>query len=260
MDAPAAISFEAVTRAYGSGRPALDGVSFQVGSGEFLAVVGPSGSGKTTLLRLINRLAEPTGGTVRIGGEDAAALDPIALRRRVGYVFQGVGLFPHLTVAENIAITPKLLGWDGPRRAARAAELLALVRLPASYAPRFPHQLSGGERQRVGVARALAAEPRIVLMDEPFSALDALTRDALGDDYRRLHRDLGLTSVMITHDMLEALLLADRVVVLREGRLIADGAPADLMRRTDDPFLRELMQTPRRHAEKLAAFMAERAP
>jgi osmoprotectant transport system ATP-binding protein len=259
MTAPAAIAFEAVSRTYG-GRPVLDAISFSIGKGEFLAIVGPSGSGKTTLLRLINRLSEPSSGKVRVGGDDLTTLDPIDLRRRTGYVFQGVGLFPHLTVAENIAITPKLLGWDAARRKARADELLTLVRLDASYGARFPHELSGGERQRIGVARALAAQPAVVLMDEPFSALDALTRDALGEDYRQLHKTLGLTSVMITHDMLEALLLADRIIVLREGRIIADDTPAALMRRDDDPFLRELMQTPRRHAEQLGRFLAGSAP
>lgn len=255
MATSTAIAFETVTKRYGD-QPVLDDISFAINAGEFIAIVGPSGSGKTTLLRLINRLSEPTGGTVRVGGEDVRKLDPIALRRRTGYVFQGIGLFPHLTVAENIAITPKLLGWDFARREARARELLTLVRLDPSYGARFPHELSGGERQRVGVARALAAKPDVVLMDEPFSALDALTRDALGQEYRQLHKTLGITSVLITHDMLEALLLADRIVVLRAGRMIASGKPSDLMRRDDDPFLRELMQTPRRHAQQLNAFLA----
>ena len=181
-------------------------------------MVGASGSGKTTLLRLINRLADPSSGTVRIGGVDAASVDPVALRRRIGYVFQEVGLFPHMTVAENIAITPRLLGWDRARMAARVDELLGLVRLDADYRARLPHQLSGGERQRVGVARALAAGPEMVLMDEPFAALDPLTREALGQDYRTLHDKLGLTTLMITHDMVEALELADRIAVLRGGR------------------------------------------
>ncbi|HWM47233.1 MAG TPA: ABC transporter ATP-binding protein [Xanthobacteraceae bacterium] len=255
----AAIAFEAVSKRYGT-QSVLDDISFSIGRGEFVAIVGPSGSGKTTLLRLVNRLSEATDGVVRIGGEDILSLDPIALRRRTGYVFQGIGLFPHLTVAENIAITPRLLGWEPGRRKARADELLALMRLDTDYATRFPHELSGGERQRVGIARALAAGPDIVLMDEPFSALDALTREALGDDYRRLHAALDLTSVMITHDMLEALLLADRIIVVREGRIIADGRPPDLMRRDDDPFLRELLDTPRRHAERLGAFIAGPPP
>ena len=212
-----AISLIDVTKRYGDAPPALAHANVSVGTREFLAVVGGSGSGKTTLLRLINRLSEPTEGVVLVRGTNVQELDAIALRRSIGYVFQGVGLFPHLTVAENISITPKLLRWAAARQQARAAELLNLVRLDASYASRLPHELSGGERQRVGVARALAAEPDIVLMDEPFGALDPLTRDALGGDYRRMHETLGLTSIMITHDMLEAMLLADRIIVLQRG-------------------------------------------
>ena len=254
MKKPAVISFRDVSKAFGEGR-ALDRVSLDVKAGEFLAVVGPSGSGKTTLLRMINRLSQPDSGLLNINGENIAELDPVLLRRRIGYVFQGVGLFPHLTVAENIAITPKLLGWDEQQRAARAKEFLSLVQLDDGYVNRFPHQLSGGQRQRVGLARALAAKPDIILMDEPFSALDSITRDALGQDCKRLHRELGFTTVLITHDMLEALLLADRIAVMREGKIVADGTPATLMKH-DDPFVRELMATPRRHAERLNTFLA----
>ncbi len=253
-----AISLNAVSKSYGQ-RPSLDNVTLAVARNAFLAIVGPSGSGKTTLLRLINRLIEPTGGTVCVDGQDVRAVDPILLRRRIGYVFQGIGLFPHMTVAENIAITPRLLGFDKDRIATRVGDLIDLVRLDrAEHAGRFPHQLSGGERQRVGVARALAAEPRIVLMDEPFGALDPLTRDALSHDYRELHERLGLTTVMITHDMLEALLLADRIAVLREGRLVADGAPAELMANARDGFVNDLMQMPRRQAERLNALKGAR--
>jgi osmoprotectant transport system ATP-binding protein len=252
----AAIAFEEVSRTYEDGRVrALDRVSLAVAEREFLAIVGPSGSGKTTLLQLINRLAEPTDGTVRVDGEDVRTVEAIALRRRIGYVFQGVGLFPHMTVAENIAVTPRLLGWDAARRAARVGELLDLVRLARAYGARYPHQLSGGERQRVGVARALAAEPRIVLMDEPFGALDPINRDAIGGDYRSLHDDLGLTTVMITHDMLEAVLLADRIGVMQMGRLIAQGTPHALMTGAHGDYVDELMATPRRQGERLAALM-----
>ena len=253
-----AISLIDVSKHYGDGPPALGQATVRVGTREFLAVVGESGSGKTTLLRLINRLSEPSEGVVLVRGTNVQDIDAIALRRSIGYVFQGIGLFPHLTVAENITITPKLLRWSTARQDARAVELLSLVRLDASYATRFPHELSGGERQRVGVARALAAEPDIVLMDEPFGALDPLTRDALGRDYRRMHESLGLTSVMITHDMLEAMLLADRIIVLQRGEVIAEGAPAALMRH-EHPYVRELMATPRRQAEQLAAFLNNRA-
>jgi osmoprotectant transport system ATP-binding protein len=249
------ISFDNVSRRYGENAvPVLDRVSLEVREREFLAVVGPSGSGKTTLLRLINRLIEPSAGTVRVNGEDVQTADTVGLRRRIGYVFQGIGLFPHMTVAENIAITPKLLGWDDARMAARVDELLALVRLDREkHRSRFPAQLSGGEGQRVGVARALAAAPKIMLMDEPFGALDPLTRDALGEDYRALHGELGLTTVMITHDMLEAVLLADRIAVIRNGRIIADGTPQALMGGAQDEYVRELMAAPRRQAERLRA-------
>jgi osmoprotectant transport system ATP-binding protein len=259
MPAPA-ISFERVAKIY-EGQQALAGVSLDVPAGQFVAVVGPSGSGKTTLLRLINRLAEASEGTVRVEGEDIRAVDPVELRRRLGYVFQHIGLFPHMTVAENIAITPRLIGWDAAARAARIDELIDLVRLDrARHRDRLPHQLSGGERQRVGVARALAARPRIVLMDEPFGALDPITRDALGGDVRSLHDQLGLTTVMITHDALEAVLLADRIVVMRGGKTIADGTPRALLAGDADPYVQELMQTPRRQAERLHALIAgERA-
>lgn len=258
--ATAAISIISASKSYGEGgSKVLDKVSLEVREREFLAVVGPSGSGKTTLLRLINRLIDPTEGTVLVGGEDVRTVDPIVLRRRIGYVFQGVGLFPHMTVAENIGITPRLLGQDNAAIARRVDELIDLVRLDrASHTGRFPHELSGGERQRVGVARALAADPRIVLMDEPFGALDPLTRDALAQDYRRLHDSLGLTTVMITHDMMEALLLADRIAVMRAGELVADGAPDAMMAHTADDFVSELMQTPRRQADRLNALKAGR--
>jgi osmoprotectant transport system ATP-binding protein len=255
MAQTAAIELEEVTKRYGGHAPALDRVSMAVERCEFLVIVGASGSGKTTLLQLINRLSEPTTGTVRIAGVEARTLDAIALRRRIGYVFQEVGLFPHMTVAENIAITPRLLDWDEPRKAARIEELLGLVRLDPGYRTRFPDQLSGGERQRVGVARALAAGPDVVLMDEPFAALDPLTREALAQDYRRLHDELGLTTVMITHDVLEALGLADRIVVLHGGRVIADGMPFELMTH-EHAGVRELMQTPRRIAERVGTLLA----
>jgi len=191
---------------------------------------------------------------VRVNGEDVQATDAVSLRRHIGYVFQGVGLFPHMTVAENIAITPKLLGWDDARMAARVDELIGLVRLDgAKHRERFPAELSGGEGQRVGVARALAAKPAIMLMDEPFGALDPLTRDALGEDYRRLHGELGLTTMMITHDMLEAVLLAGRIVAIRNGRIVADGTPDELLNGAQDPYVRELMAAPRRQAERLRA-------
>lgn len=244
------IELAGVSKRYG-GHAALDDVSLTVAQGQFVALVGGSGSGKTTLLKTINGLIRPDSGRVMVADEDVAATPPHLLRRRIGYVFQEVGLFPHLTVAENIGVTPRLLGWDKARIADRVATLLELVALPPAVAERAPTALSGGQRQRVGVARALAAEPRLMLMDEPFGALDPLTRDALGSDYRALHERLGLTTVMVTHDMAEAVLLADRIVVLRSGRAVADGPPAELLATTGDPDVRALLDAPRRQAERL---------
>ena len=253
---PPLIAFAHVGKSFdGGGVKAVDDVSLDVAEGEFLAIVGGSGSGKTTLLRLTNRLIDADTGRITIEGEDVRAADPIRLRRRIGYVFQSGGLFPHISVAGNIGITPKLLGTPTTEIAARVDELLDLVRLDRTeYRERFPHELSGGQRQRVGVARALAAAPKIVLMDEPFGALDPLTRDALGDDYRALHKKLGLTTVMITHDMTEAILLADRIAVMRAGRLLAQGTPSDLSE-SGDPYVAELLRTPRRQAERLQVLL-----
>lgn len=246
------IELSGVRKRYGA-HVALADVSLIIAPGEFTALVGASGSGKTTLLKAINGLVSPDAGTVTVEGEDTCTVPAHELRRRIGYVFQEVGLFPHLTVAENIGITPKLLGWDRARIAARVGELLDLVDLPRDVAARASSALSGGQRQRVGVARALAAEPSIVLMDEPFGALDPLTRDALGSDYRALHERLALTTVMVTHDMAEAVLLADRIVVLQAGAIVADGAPGRLLATTADPDVRALLEAPRRQSERLRA-------
>jgi len=250
--APPLIAFAHVGKSFDGGRVrAVDDVSLEVAEGEFLAIVGGSGSGKTTLLRLANRLIDADSGSITVEGEDVRAADPVQLRRRIGYVFQSGGLFPHISVAGNIGITPKLQGTPPAEIFSRVDELLDLVRLDRTlYRDRFPHELSGGQRQRVGVARALAARPRIVLMDEPFGALDPLTRDALGDDYRALHGKLGLTTVMITHDMTEAILLADRIAVMRAGRLLAQGTLTELSD-SDDAYVGELLRTPRRQAERL---------
>jgi osmoprotectant transport system ATP-binding protein len=236
-----------------AGRPALDSVSLAVAAGSLVALVGPSGSGKTTLLKTINRLVEPDEGSVTLFGRDVREEPVAALRRRIGYVFQGIGLFPHMTVTENVGIVLRLEGAAESDRHARALELLDLVALPRDFAGRYPAALSGGQAQRVGVARALAAGPELMLMDEPFGALDPVTRDGLGRTYRSLHETLGLTTIMVTHDMTEALLLADRIVVLIGGRIRADGAPAWLLRADVDPEVRALIEVPRRQAERLAA-------
>jgi osmoprotectant transport system ATP-binding protein len=255
---PPQIAFAHVGKSFDGGRVmAVDDVSLEVARGEFLCIVGASGSGKTTLLRLANRLIDADTGRVTIEGADVRDADPVALRRRIGYVFQSGALFPHISVAGNIGITPKLLGLPAAEIASRVDELLDLVRLDrAQYRDRLPHELSGGQRQRVGVARALAARPGIVLMDEPFGALDPLTRDALGDDYRALHNKLALTTVMITHDMTEAILLADRIAVMRTGRLLAQGTPEELSQ-SEDTYVLELLRTPRRQAERLKILLSQ---
>jgi osmoprotectant transport system ATP-binding protein len=241
------LAIEHLTKRHG-GRAALDDVSLSVEAGAFVALVGPSGSGKTTLLKSINRLVEPDEGELRIDGNDIRRAPVDALRHGIGYVIQSIGLFPHMTIAENIGIVPRLIGSGEDR----VAELLDLVALPRDIAGRYPRSLSGGQQQRVGVARALAAGPKLMLMDEPFGALDPVTRDALGRAYRALHDRLGLTTLMVTHDIAEALLLADRVVVLIGGRVRADAAPAALAK-SDDPDVRAMIDVPRRQAERLAA-------
>jgi osmoprotectant transport system ATP-binding protein len=256
MPNPPLIAYAHVGKSFDGGRSArpvvaLNDVSLDVAVGEFLAIVGGSGSGKTTLLRLANRLIDADSGTISIEGQDVRSADPVMLRRGIGYVFQSGGLFPHMSVADNIGITPKLNGVALSEISARVDELLDLVRLErAQHRDRLPQELSGGQRQRVSVARALAARPRIMLMDEPFGALDPITRDALGDDYRALHNKLGLTTIMITHDMTEAILLADRVAVMRAGALVAQGTAAELAK-SGEPYVAELLRSPRQQAERL---------
>ena len=254
----AMIALEKVSLSYkdggkGVGAAAVQDVDLAVPRGSFFVLIGESGCGKTTTLHLINRLLEPDRGRVLLDGVDVRSVDPATLRRGMGFIFQAIGLFPHLTVAENIAITPKLLGWPPARIAARVDELLDLVQLaPAIYRDRRPAALSGGQRQRVGLARALAAEPRVMLMDEPFGALDPLTRDDLSAEYRAIHDKLGLTTVLVTHDMTEALLLADEIAVMREGRIVQVGTPRTLLDHPADDFVRTLIETPRRRARLLA--------
>ena len=243
-----------VGRSYGS-HVAVRRLDLTVHGGELVAIVGESGCGKTTTLKMINRLLDPDSGEVRIDGVPTRSQPAHLLRRGIGYVFQRIGLFPHLTVAENIGVTPELLGWRPDEIRARVAELLGLVNLPGELAGRLPGALSGGQRQRVGVARALAARPAIMLMDEPFGALDPLTRDALGSEYRRLHEQMGLTTLLVTHDVLEAVLLADRIVVMRDGSIIADGTPRALMNDHEHAYVRSLMDMPRRQALRVAALL-----
>ena len=229
---------------------AVAGISAAVARREFVALVGASGSGKSTLLKTVNRLVDPSSGTVLIDGDPVESLPLAALRRRIGYVFQSVGLFPHMSVGENIAIGPRISGQKLTRE--RIAELLDLVDLERSMATRMPNELSGGQRQRVGVARALANEPQLLLMDEPFGALDPVTRDALGERVRSLHRELNLTTVMVTHDMAEALLLADRVLVMEAGTIVADETPQSLLHGGGGESAQSLVAVPRTQADRLA--------
>jgi osmoprotectant transport system ATP-binding protein len=251
------IEIENLRKRYGD-LVAVDGLDLRVAEGELLVLLGSSGSGKTTTLKMINRLIEPSSGTVRIGGENARQIEPHALRRRIGYVFQRIGLFPHMTVAQNVGVTPSLLGWNAARIAARVDELLALVELePDLVRHRYPRELSGGQQQRVGVARALAASPRVMLLDEPFGGLDPLTRDRLQQSLLRIRRQLGLTAIFVTHDMAEALLLGDRIAVMKDGRLVQVGTPRELVRAPAGEYVSQLMGTPRRQAEAFDALLRE---
>jgi len=233
----------AVTKTYGDGTAALAGVTLAILPGETVALVGESGSGKTTLLRTFNRMIEPSAGAVRIEGRPAAELDPIALRRRIGYVPQDGGLIPHWRIERNVELVPRLLGWDRDRRQSRTREMLELVGLdPGAHAGRYPAELSGGQRQRVAFARALAADPPLILLDEPFGALDALTRLELHRQFLELKAHLGKTTLLVTHDLNEAFRLADRIGVMRGGRLLQLGTAAELAERPADPYVSALLE------------------
>ena len=258
------IEYQEATKRYGGGPPALDRLTLEIPAGETCVLVGPSGGGKTTALKMVNRLVEPTSGRVLIDGNDVAASDPVELRRGIGYVIQQVGLFPHLDVAANVATVPRLLGWERSRIDARVEELLELVGLdPAVYRHRRPDELSGGQRQRVGVARALAADPPILLMDEPFGAVDPVTRVRLQDEFLRLQQRLRRTVVLVTHDIDEALRLGDRLAVLAEGgRLEQYGTPAEVLARPATPFVADFVGAGRtlRRLDLLSATDALAAP
>jgi len=249
------LELDRVRKSYDGGSTfAVDEVSLRAERGQLVVLLGESGCGKTTTLKTINRLVEPTSGRVLIDGVDTVSVDAVALRRSIGYVFQGIGLFPHMTVADNVAVTTRLLGWKADRRLRRVQELLELVRLdPGDYAAKTPAELSGGEQQRVGFARALAANPTLLLLDEPFGALDPITRDGLRDDFQAIQRELNMTAVMVTHDMTEALLLGDRVVVMRQGRVLREASPPEILSDPNDPYVANLMASPRRNADRVRA-------
>jgi osmoprotectant transport system ATP-binding protein len=228
----------------GADRRAVDDVSLDVAGGELIVLLGPSGCGKSTLLRTINRLVVPDAGSIEVDGKDVREATPEALRRGIGYVIQAVGLFPHMSVGKNIGLVPELLGWDRPRIDARVDELLRLVQLdPDRYRARLPRELSGGEQQRVGVARAIAAEPRVLLMDEPFGAVDAIVRAALQAETLRIHEALGTTIFFVTHDVDEALRVAGRIVVMNAGKIVQADTPLHVLARPASPYVEELLDT-----------------
>ncbi|NSW76268.1 MAG: betaine/proline/choline family ABC transporter ATP-binding protein [Candidatus Atribacteria bacterium] len=239
----AIVSFREVSKIYQGDTPAVNQVSLDVEEGEFLCLIGPSGCGKTTLLKMVNRLIEPTSGTIVVEGREVRKWDPIRLRRHIGYVIQQIGLFPHLTVEENMTYVLSIMGRPLSERRRKARELLEVVSLDASYLRRFPRELSGGERQRVGVARALASDPKIILMDEPFGALDQITKEQLQGELLRLHRSLRKTIVFVTHDLQEAMKLGTRIGVMRKGRMLQIGTPSELLFTPADPFVEEFLGT-----------------
>lgn len=250
------IRFSHVSKHY-DGVAVIHDLNFTAEAGEVLVLLGGSGSGKTTTLRMINRLSEPSSGSIEVAGQPIQGLPGHVLRRQIGYVFQQVGLFPHMTLAENIAITPRLLGWDRARIQQRVDDLLRQIELsPEQHRERFPGQLSGGQRQRVGVARALAAEPQVLLLDEPFGALDALTRSRLQQFFKVLQQRLRFTAIFVTHDVAEALLLADRIAVMHEGRIQQLDKPMALLREPATDYVAELMATPRGQAEFISQLLA----
>jgi len=237
------IRLDRVTKRYGDGTVAVEDLTLEVAEGELCVLVGPSGCGKTTTMKMVNRLVEPTSGRIFLADEDVTHVDAVRLRRRIGYVIQQVGLFPHLTVADNVATVPKLIGWDRHRVAGRVAELLELVGLePSRFAHRYPHELSGGQRQRVGVARALGADPPVLLMDEPFGAIDPITRGRLQQEFLRLQSEVRKTVVFVTHDIDEAVLLGDRIAILRQGGVLEQhDTPAEVLGRPASPFVADFV-------------------
>lgn len=235
------LKFDHVSKVYKGGKMAVDDLTLEFEKGEFICFIGPSGCGKTTTMKMINRLIEPTEGSIYINGENIMDKDPVQLRREIGYVIQQIGLFPHMTIQENISLVLKLLKWPEEKRRARALELLELVDLTPDYLEKFPHELSGGQQQRIGVLRALAADQSLILMDEPFGALDPITRDSLQEEFKKLQKKLNKTIVFVTHDMDEALKLADRIVIMRDGQLVQCDTPDEILRNPADEFVEEFI-------------------
>ncbi|MGE6376878.1 betaine/proline/choline family ABC transporter ATP-binding protein [Peribacillus muralis] len=255
------LKIEKVSKIYKGGKKAVNNISLDIKKGEFICFIGPSGCGKTTTMKMINRLIEPSEGKILINGENIMDKDPVQLRREIGYVIQQIGLFPHMTILENITLVPKLLKWEEKRKKERALELLQLVDMGPEYLERYPHELSGGQQQRIGVLRALASNPPLILMDEPFGALDPITRDALQEEFKNLQRTLNKTIVFVTHDMDEAIKLADRIVILKAGEIVQVGTPDEILRNPVNEFVEEfigkdrLLQT-RPHVELVEQIMS----
>lgn len=243
----AVIVYENISKTFDGGKTyAVDGVSAEIEKGEFVTILGSSGCGKTTLLKLTNRLYEPDGGRILVEGKDTSGLDPVRLRRSMGYVIQQVGLFPHMTVEGNITAVPSLMKWDKGRMKERADQLLRLVGLePSEFRDRYPHQLSGGQQQRIGLARALVLDPDIMLMDEPFGAIDAITRLNLQNELMKIHKELGKTVLFVTHDIDEAFRLGDRVMVMNQGKILQFGKPSEIAKEPADGFVRSLIESAR---------------
>ncbi len=235
------LKLENVSKVYKGGKKAVNGIHLDIAKGEFICFIGPSGCGKTTTMKMINRLIEPTSGSIYIDGENIMTQDAVKLRRKIGYVIQQIGLFPHMTIQENISLVPKLLKWPQEKRKERARDLLQLVDMGPEYLDRYPHELSGGQQQRIGVLRALAAGPPLILMDEPFGALDPITRDTLQEEFKKLQKTLNKTIVFVTHDMDEAIKLADRIVILKDGGIVQVGTPDDILRYPANDFVEDFI-------------------
>ncbi|QDI92580.1 ATP-binding cassette domain-containing protein [Salicibibacter halophilus] len=236
------LAFKNVTKRFGSGtKPAVNNLNLSIEKGEFVVFIGPSGCGKTTTMKMINRLIDTTDGEIKVNGEDVTQKDPVQLRRSIGYVIQQIGLIPHMTVAENIVLVGSLLKWDKEKKEKRAKELIKLVNLPESYLERYPHELSGGQQQRIGVLRALAADPPLILMDEPFGALDPITRDSLQDEFKKLQKEVDKTIVFVTHDMDEAIKLGDKIVIMNEGEIVQADTPEAILRHPANEFVEDFI-------------------
>lgn len=241
MEVQLLLKLENVSKVYKGGKKAVNGIHLDIAKGEFICFIGPSGCGKTTTMKMINRLIEPTSGSIYIDGENIMTQDAVKLRRKIGYVIQQIGLFPHMTIQENISLVPKLLKWPQDKRKERARDLLKLVDMGPEYLERYPHELSGGQQQRIGVLRALAAGPPLILMDEPFGALDPITRDTLQEEFKKLQKTLNKTIVFVTHDMDEAIKLADRIVILKDGEIVQVGTPDDILRYPANDFVEDFI-------------------